>query len=195
MPRRTLWILTARVLAVHWLVLQGVPWRGTALLRQRQGVHHPQRGSAAACGSGSPAPSPSPAAAPSAAAPPPKPAKPRKVAPVRPAATEPAPAPVSPPTWPQRNQVATEPTGNTEQGRTAPPHFGCRSACARGFRSGGCSTSGGCQRPAPSPVADGSGVDITPPGGTPGQGTSTAAPVRLPAPIKLAFDVAGKPKV
>lgn len=44
-------------------------------------------------------------------------------------------------------------------------------------------------------LADGSGVDITPPGGTPGQGTSTAAPpVRLPAPIKLAFDVAGQAK-
>ena len=32
MPRRTLWILTALVLAVHWLVLQGVPlaWDGSA---------------------------------------------------------------------------------------------------------------------------------------------------------------------
>ncbi len=56
-------------------------------------------------------------------------------------------------------------------------------------------TSGGGQRPAPSPVADGSGVDITPPGGPLGKAPALAAPpVRLPAPIKLAFDVAGQAK-
>ena len=43
--------------------------------------------------------------------------------------------------------------------------------------------------------AEGSGVDITPPGGQPGDGASSAAPpVRLPAPVKLAFDVAGQAK-
>jgi hypothetical protein len=43
--------------------------------------------------------------------------------------------------------------------------------------------------------AEGSGIDITPPGGQPGEGASTAAPpVRLPAPVKLAFDVAGQSK-
>ncbi len=44
MPRRTLWILTALVLAVHWLVLQGVPlaWDGSAAPAGKV-FTHPQR--------------------------------------------------------------------------------------------------------------------------------------------------------
>ena len=82
MPRRTLWILTALVLAVHWLVLQGVPlaWDGSAA---PAGKVFTTRSVAA--------PPPAVAAAPpitqprrraSAAAPPPP--KPRKATPVRP---------------------------------------------------------------------------------------------------------------
>ena len=196
MPRRTLWILTALVLAVHWLVLQGVPlaWDGSVAPAGKvfttRSVAAPPPAVAAAQ-----APSPSPAAAPSAAAPPPKPAKPRKAAPVRPAATEPAPAPSEPADVATAEPVATEPTGNTEQGTDSVSASAAEAPAPEASAAVAAAPGAAASAPPPSPTADGSGVDITPPGGTPGQGTSTAAPpVRLPAPIKLAFDVAGQAK-
>ncbi|KJA11849.1 hypothetical protein RP29_02380 [Acidovorax temperans] len=203
MPRRTLWILTALVLAVHWLVLQGVPlaWDGSATPAGKvfttRSVAAPPPAVAAA-----PAPSPSPAAAPPAAAPP-KPVKPRKVTPARPAVTEPAPAPSEPAEVAIAEPAVVEPTGNTEQGADSAitPAIPTTSASAaeapapEASAAVAAAPAAAASAPVPTPVADGSGVDITPPGGTPGQGTSTAAPpVRLPAPIKLAFDVAGQAK-
>ena len=203
MPRRTLWILTALVLAAHWLVLQGVPpaWDGSAapagkVFTTRSVAVQPPAVAAA------PAPSPSPAAAPPAAAPP-QPVKPRKVTPARPAVTEPAPAPSEPAEVAIAEPAVVEPTGNTEQGADSAttPAIPTTSASAAEAPAPEASAAvaaapgAAASAPPPSPTADGSGVDITPPGGTPGQGTSTAAPpVRLPAPIKLAFDVAGQAK-
>ena len=196
MPRRTLWILTALVLAVHWLVLQGVPlaWDGSAAPAGRvfatRSVAAPPPPAVAAA----PAPSPSPAAAPPAAAPP-QPTKPRKAAPTRPTATEPAPAPSEPTDVTTAEPEVAEPTGNTEQGADSASASAAEAPAPEASAAVAATPAAAASAPIPSPVADGSGVDITPPGGAPGQGTSTTAPpVRLPAPIKLAFDVAGQAK-
>lgn len=195
MPRRTLWILTALVLAAHWLVLQGVPlaWDGSAAPAGKvfttRSVAAPPPAVAAAQ-----APSPSPAVAPPAAAPP-QPTKPRKAAPTRPATTEPAPAPNEPADVTTAEPEVAEPTGNTEQGTDGTTASAAEAPAPEASATVAAAPAAAASATVPLPVADGSGVDITPPGGTPGQGASTAAPpVRLPAPIKLAFDVAGQAK-
>jgi hypothetical protein len=96
-----------------------------------------------------------------------------------------APAPSEPADVATAEPVATEPTGNTEQGADSASASAAEAPAPEASAAVAAAPAAAASAPPPSPVADGSGVDITPPGGTPGQGTSTAAPpVRLPAPIK-----------
>ena len=163
----------------HWLVLQGVPpGVGRLCCASRQGVHHPQRGCAAACGSGSP-PITQPcrplrlcgcaAARQTAQA--------RQTRRQRPCALPPQNPPphrVSPLTWPRREPVATEPTGNTEQGDGASASA-AEAPAPEVSAAVAAAPAAAASAQSPSPVADGSGVDITH-RAAPGQGTSTTAP-------------------
>ena len=218
MPRRTLLALTALVLVLHWLVLHGIPlaWEGPSTPAGR--VFGTRSVAAPPAAATRPSPSPTtPAASP--AQQPPAPAKPRP-APKRPPA-KPTPPPTDalpitaqahpttdtatdgPATIAANTEQGAEPAaeqggspGTTPEADSAPPP-GTQALVAASDTTAPAASAP--QPPASAPPAqasaEGSGVDITPPGGQPGDSASTAAPpVRLPAPIKLAFDVAGQAK-
>lgn len=196
MPRRTLLALTALVLVLHWLVLQGVPlsWESAAapagpMFTTRSVAAQPQLPAAAA-------PS-APAAPPGAQAPqPPKPPKkipatpPRNSAPTAQAATN-EPSPVAMATDNADHVAEAEaPTpsgaGTEHLAEAVPPVPAPPEAAPSPLPPASAA-------PSPSAAQEGAGVDITPPGG--GAGASTAPPpVRLPLPVKLSFDVAGQAK-
>ncbi len=183
MPRRALLALTALVLALHWLLLQGVPlvWDSPAA---PTGQAFSTRTIAAA-----PAPVPAPppaAAAPApAAAPKPAPAKkpPRTPVPATPkapvppptAAPEPAPEPSALPT-----EVAAEPAS------VPAPEPAASTAVAAA------STPVAPASAPPDPTA--AGIDIAPPGSGTGQNASATPPVQIPAPVRLSFEVKGQAK-
>lgn len=202
MPRRTLLALTALVLVLHWLVLHGIPlaWEGPTTpagkVFSTRSVTAPPPAAALH--------PPSPAATPAAAAP--QAAKPRPAPPKRPPANK-APTPSGQPPEPADATLATDtavdgpaaadPAANAELwagGENAPgtPASAPAPDTAAPVAS---APQPAASAPLAQASAEGSGVDITPPGGQPGEGASTTAPpVRLPAPIKLAFDVAGQAK-
>lgn len=188
MPRRALVAITALVLALHWLVLSGVPlaWDSPA---QPTGQVFSTRSIAAP----PPAAMPTAAAAPAAKAAPaaaPQPAARKKP----PARTTPAPtstaAPVAPPPPAEAAATGTEvgtdtaPTNATDS--TAPPAEVAAAAPE--------APASAAAPPAP-PAEATTGVDITPPGAGTGQAPSQAPPpARLPPPTRLAFDVSGQAK-
>ncbi|OYD50497.1 DUF3108 domain-containing protein [Acidovorax kalamii] len=188
MPRRALVAITALVLALHWLVLTGVPlaWDSPA---QPTGQVFSTRSIAAP----PPAAMPTAAAAPAAKAAPaaaPQPAARKKP----PARTTPAPtstaAPVAPPPPAEAAATGTEvgtdtaPTNATDS--TAPPAEVAAAAPE--------APASAAAPPAP-PAEATTGVDITPPGAGTGQASSQAPPpARLPPPTRLAFDVSGQAK-
>lgn len=188
MPRRALVAITALVLALHWLVLSGVPlaWDSPA---QPTGQVFSTRSIAAP----PPAAMPTVAAAPAAMAAPaaaPQPAARKKP----PARTTPAPtstaAPVAPPPPAEAAATGTEvgtdtaPTNATDS--TAPPAEVAAAAPE--------APASAAAPPAP-PAEATTGVDITPPGAGTGQAPSQAPPpARLPPPTRLAFDVSGQAK-
>ena len=190
MPRRTLLALTALVLVLHWLVLHGIPlaWEGPSTPAGR--VFSTRSVAAPPAAATRPSPSPTtPAASP--AQQPPAPAKPRP-APKRPPAK-----PTPPPTDALPITAQAHPTTDTATDGPATiaanTEQGAEPAAEQGGSPG--TTPEADSAPPAQAGAEGSGVDITPPGGQPGDSASTAAPpVRLPAPIKLAFDVAGQAK-
>lgn len=188
MPRRALVAITALVLALHWLVLSGVPlaWDSPA---QPTGQVFSTRSIAAP----PPAAMPTAAAAPAAKAAPAAAAQPaaRKKPPAR---TTPAPsstaAPVAPPLPAEAMATDTEvgtdtaPTNPTDS--TAPPAEVAAAAPE--------APASAAAPPAP-PAEATTGVDITPPGAGTGQAPSQAPPpARLPPPTRLAFDVSGQAK-
>ena len=204
MPRRTLLALTALVLALHWLVLHGIPlaWEGPTTPAGK--VFSTRSVAAPPPAAALPPPSQaSPAATPAAA---PQAAKPRPAPPKRPPAHK-APTPSGQPPEPADITLATDTAGD---GTAAADPAANAELWAGGANTPGTPASAAAPdmaapaASAPQPAAsappalasaEGSGVDITPPGGQPGEGASTAAPpVRLPAPVKLAFDVAGQAK-
>ncbi|PIF28587.1 uncharacterized protein DUF3108 [Acidovorax sp. 56] len=203
MPRRTLLALTALVLALHWLVLHGIPlaWEGPTTPAGK--VFSTRSVAAPPPAAALPPPSQaSPAATPAAA---PQAAKPRPAPPKRPPAHK-APTPSGQPPEPADTTLATDTAGD---GPAAADPAANAELWAGGANTPGTPASAAAPdmapaASAPQPAAsappaqastEGSGVDITPPGGQPGEGASTAAPpVRLPAPVKLAFDVAGQAK-
>ncbi|AYM97910.1 DUF3108 domain-containing protein [Acidovorax sp. 1608163] len=204
MPRRTLLALTALVLALHWLVLHGIPlaWEGPTTPAGK--VFSTRSVAAPPPAAALPPPSQaSPAATPAAA---PQAAKPRPAPPKRPPAHK-APTPSGQPPEPADATLATDTAGD---GPAAADPAANAELWAGGANAPGTPASAAAPdmaapaASAPQPAAsappaqasaEGSGVDITPPGGQPGESASTAAPpVRLPAPVKLAFDVAGQAK-
>lgn len=197
MPRRALLLITALVLALHWLVLGGLPlrWDGP---RGPIGAVFSTRSIAPPPVAAAPEPS-KPAAPP--AKPPPRPPKPRPAPPPEPVG-EPVPAPESttvaetapaetmapaeqPPasTPPPPVPAASEPALPASVPASAPAESPAAAASAPAA-------------PASAPVApEDPGVDIAPPGGGTGRPSSTTPPpVRIPSPMRLAFDVSGQVK-
>lgn len=188
MPRRALVAITALVLALHWLVLSGVPlaWDSPA---QPTGQVFSTRSIAAP----PPAAMPTVAAAPAAKAAPaaaPQPAARKKP----PARTTPAPtstaAPVAPP--PPAEAAAT----GTEVGTdTAPTNATDSTARPAEVAAAAPEAPASAAAPPAPPAEATTGVDITPPGAGTGQAPSQAPPpARLPPPTRLAFDVSGQAK-
>lgn len=190
MPRRALVAITALVLALHWLVLSGVPlaWDSPA---QPTGQVFSTRSIAAA-------PPALPAAAPAApvakAAPPaaPPPAA-RKKPPARTAPdTSSAPAAASAAPQPPADamargaEVGTDTTAALPTEPLAPPAEVAAAAPE--------APASAAVPPAP-PAEATTGVDIAPPGAGTGQAPRQAPPpARLPPPTRLAFDVSGQAK-
>lgn len=188
MPRRALVAITALVLALHWLVLSGVPlaWDSPA---QPAGQVFSTRSIAAP----PPAAMPTAAAAPAAKAAPaaaPQPAARKKP----PARTTPAPtstaAPVAPP------PPAEAATTGTEVGTdTAPTNATDSTARPAEVAAAAPEAPASAAAPPAPPAEATTGVDITPPGAGTGQAPSqTPPPARLPPPTRLAFDVSGQAK-
>lgn len=175
-PRRPLLLITAVVLALHALVLgRTAPhWAGAP---SETPLAFATRTIAAA----PPAPTaPAAEAAPSPIAPPAPRRKPRP----RPAATA-APPVASPLTAEPASgaEPVAEPLQPPAEGATAqaPPEAAASAPAAE-------------PAPAETPAAPGSAIAITPPGAEEGSGSTTAPAVRLPAPARLGFDVAGQSK-
>ena len=209
MPRRPLLVLTALVLALHWLVLQGMPmiWDG------------------------------SPSAAPAApifrtrsiVAPPPAPALPAAAAPTEPARPVAARKPRAAPAAVQTVIKATEPPPSTQPESPASPDDSTTAAPmgdaadtpppdgANGPSGAPATESAEVVAAAPQPQASAivtpssrpdspasttahdhntsAGLDISPPGDATGRTDRTTSPaVHLPAPVRLAFDVSGQAK-
>jgi len=189
MPRRALLLITALVLALHWLVLHGVPlaWESPA---QPMGRVFSTRSIAAP-------PPPPPAAEPVAAAPPAPAAPARKPPPKRPRRVEKTPpSPPPPPEAPEEPLVAS--AGPEAAPVEAPVETDTTSAAEPVASAPAAPAS---EPPAPSPADTASapaeapaGVDIVaPPGSDAGQAPGTAPPpVRIPAPARLAFEVSGQ---
>lgn len=199
MPRRTLLALTALVLALHWLVLQGVPlsWESRAA---PNGKVFSTRSVALA------PPAPSEAAPPAAAQPAePRPpaAKPRN----KPVADRPRPAAAPRDEAPQPPEASETPATDAQpvntDGATAGGTDGAAEAAAAPadpMAQAPAAAASAQALPASAAAAaaggaEGSAVDITPPGGgTDKSASTTPPPVKLPAPVRLAFDVAGQAK-
>ena len=189
MPRRALVLITALVLALHWLVLSGVPLAWDSPAQPSRQVFSTR--------SIAPAPPP-PAAAPSGVTAVP-------VAAPQPPARKKAPAPKRPPAPAALDRPEPAPTVAAVAEADAPADTGAAITVASATPE----TPADDAAPAPAPAASapaapaepatedaqtGTGVDIRPPGGT---GRSVGAPpplVRMPAPTRLTFDVSGQAK-
>ena len=188
MPRRALILITALVLALHWLLLQGVPlaWDGNpppaaGRTFSTRNIAPPPP---------APPPSPAPAAAAPAAPKPPARKKPRPPPAVAPAPVEaPPPMPVA-----AADEVLAEASGSMESpdNAAAPTTEPPASAPEPPAPEPPAPASAPIAEPPPATAA---GVDISPPGADAGRPASLAPPpVRIPAPLRLAFDVSGQAK-
>ena len=212
MPRRPLLVLTALVLALHWLVLQGMPmaWDSdppaapaAPVFRTRSIVAPPPTPSLPAVAA------PTVPARPMAVRKPP--AAPAAVHTVAKATALPAPAQPESPAGPDDSPAAAP----VVDAANTPPPDGANGA--HGADGAAATENAEVVAAAPQPQASaamspssqpnstafttapdnntGAGLDIRPPGGTTGRAASTAAPaVHLPAPVRLAFDVSGQAK-
>ena len=188
MPRRALVAITALVLALHWLVLSGVPlaWDSPA---QPTGQVFSTRSIAAP----PPAAVPTVATAPAAKATPaaaPQPAARKKP----PARTTPAPSSTAAAAAPQLPAEAM-PTG-TEVGTDTAPNTATESPAPPAEVAAAAPEAPASAAVPPAPPAEATtGVDITPPGAGTGQAPPhPPPPARLPPPTRLAFDVSGQAK-
>ena len=188
MPRRALVAITALVLALHWLVLSGVPlaWDSPA---QPTGQVFSTRSVAAP----PPAAVPTVATAPAAKATPaaaPQPAARKKP----PARTTPAPSSTAAAAAPQLPAEAM-PTG-TEVGTDTAPNTATESPAPPAEVAAAAPEAPASAAVPPAPPAEATtGVDITPPGAGTGQTPpQPPPPARLPPPTRLAFDVSGQAK-
>ncbi|MBU1354565.1 MAG: DUF3108 domain-containing protein [Gammaproteobacteria bacterium] len=205
MPRRALALITALVLALHWLVLSGVPLAWDSPVQPGGRVFSTRSIAAPA-----PPPPPPPAAtapavpaAPRSAAPPRPPQRPKPPArPARPAAPVEDTAPATVPAVNDAPDPGAE--GLTDVAMAAPaetlvppeePTAAAEASATPAEPAASAPVQVASASPPPNsePVA---GVDISPPGpaGT-GHAPSTAPPpVRLPPPTRLIFEVSGQAK-
>ena len=192
MPRRALVFITALVLALHWLVLSGVPLAWDSPAQPSRQVFSTR--------SIAPAPPP-PAVAPSGVTAVP-------VAAPQPAPRKKAPSPKRPPAAPAPaalDRPEPAPTAAPVAEAEAPADTGAATTVASATPEAPANDTA----PAPAPAASapaapaepatedaqtGTGVDIRPPGGTGRSAGAPPPPVRMPAPTRLAFDVSGQAK-
>lgn len=189
MPRRALVFITALVLALHWLVLSGVPLAWDSPAQPSRQVFSTR--------SIAPAPPPPTVAPPGVTAVPvaaPQPA-PRKKAlspkrPPAPAAQDrPEPAPAAAPV---AEAEAPSDTGAATTVASATPEAPANDAAPAPAPAA--SAPAAPAEPATEDTQTGTGVDIRPPGGTGRSAGAPPPPVRMPAPTRLAFDVNGQAK-
>lgn len=192
MPRRALVAITALVLALHWLVLSGVPlaWDSPA---QPTGQVFSTRSIAAAPPPALPATALAPVAQAAPPAAPPPAARKKPPARTTPSPnTSPAPAAAPQATQPPADATTTAAEVGTDTATTPPaetlaPPAEVAAAAPEAPASA-------ATRPAP-PAESTTGVDITPPGAGTGQTPPQAPPpARLPPPTRLAFAVSGQAK-
>lgn len=189
MPRRALVFITALVLALHWLVLSGVPlaW------------DNPAQPSRQVFSTRSIAPAtPQPAVEPPGVIAVP-------VAAPQPAPRKKAPAPKRPPAPAALDRPEPAPTVAAVAEADAPADTGAATTVASATPEAPANDTA----PAPAPAASapaapaepatedaqtGTGVDIRPPGGTGRSAGAPPPPVRMPAPTRLTFEVSGQAK-
>ena len=201
MPRRALFFITALVLALHWLVLHGVPLAWDSPEPPVAGRVFSTRPVAAA----PPAPAQALAAAPEApavAAAPKPPARKKQPSPAR--DTRPAPAQDTAETGARPAVGPVQPADSDVGAGTAPAAEEITSATTAAAAPAAAASAPQAELPAPvasAPPAEESttaaGIDIAPPGSSSGTGRNAGAPpppVRIPAPTRLAFDVSGQAK-
>ena len=206
MSRSALVLITALVLAAHWLVLGSLPlsWQSAAFqppvtFSTRSIAPPPATAGPPPLPAATPAPSPAPTAVPAQAAtpsPPPRPPKaprPRRSvseAPSAPAGIAAAEGEAESETAPPATEDAPPPA--------APAALADASPVDPDPASEPVATAPAPPPPDPTVSSDArtdAGVDIRAPGGGPGHASSTAAPpVRVPAPTRLEFDVSGQAK-
>ena len=192
MPRRALVFITALVLALHWLVLSGVPLAWDSPVQPSLQVFSTR--------SIAPAPPPPTVAPPGVTAVP--------VAAPQPAPRKKAPSPKRPPAPPAPaalDRPEPAPTAAPVAEAEAPSDTGAATTVASATPEAPANDAA----PAPAPAASapaapaepatedtqtGTGVDIRPPGGTGRSAGAPPPPVRMPAPTRLAFDVSGQAK-
>jgi len=190
MPRRALVFITALVLALHWLVLSGVPLAWDSPAQPSRQVFSTR--------SIAPAPPPPTVAPPGVTAVP--------VAAPQPAPRKKAPSPKRPPAPAAQDRPEPAPTAAPVAEAEAPSDTG---AATTTVASATPEAPANDAAPAPAPAASapaapaepatedtqtGTGVDIRPPGGTGRSAGAPPPPVRMPAPTRLAFDVNGQAK-
>ena len=188
-PRRALWLLTAVVLALHWLVLAGVP------LQQHQPLTPPvQVFSTRTLAAPAPAAPLSTPPSPAAAAPTESP--PLRRAPVR----KKPPIPALPQAAPATGTAPEDSEAPQDAPSAAPPEADVPAAAAAEAAAPQASEtdSEAPAEPAPPPTtatATATGaIDIELPGAVARSGPSAAPAVQIPAPLRLRFDVSGEAK-
>ena len=189
MPRRALVFITALVLALHWLVLSGVPLAWDSPAQPSRQVFSTR--------SIAPAPPPPTVAPPGVTAVP--------VAAPQPAPRKKAPVPTRPTAPAALDRPEPAPTAAPVAEAEAPADTGAATPVARATPEAPANDAA----PAPAPAASapaapaepatedaqtGTGVDIRPPGGTGRSVGAPPPPVRMPAPTRLTFDVSGQAK-
>lgn len=195
MPRRPLILLTALVLAAHWLALAGLPLGGGAPAAASQALAFRTRLVEP------PAPPP-PAAAEPRPAPRPAP-KPRpKPRPAPPPAPEPEPEsePTAAQAAAQEPAYVPDPHELLAQASApqAPPETPASEPAAEAAGAAEPASAPAQAAPAAQPASDApqasAGVEITPPGAAGAPAGDEAPPVRVPASVRLDFEVTGQAK-
>lgn len=208
MPRRALLLLTAVVLALHWLVLVGLPRGGTDQGAPQRLAFHTRMVE--------PPPPPPPPPEPQAAPVPPPAPKPRprpvrkpppppveappptqhaEPAPVMEAPAQTAPSPAEPPAEvPADSSTPTPEVPADAAAPSAPLSPASDPAMPAMAEASSASAPAAASQPAQEAPALTAGVEILPPGAAGAVAGTEPPPVRLPPSARLAFDVTGEVK-
>ena len=208
MPRRALLLLTAVVLALHWLVLVGLPRGGTDQGAPQRLAFHTRMVE--------PPPPPPPPPEPQAAPVPPPAPKPRprpvrkpppppveappptrhaEPAPVMEAPAQAAPSPAEPPAEVPADSSAPTPEVPADAAApSAPLSPASDPAMPAMAEASSASAPAAASQPAQEAPALTAGVEILPPGAAGAVAGTEPPPVRLPPSARLAFDVTGEVK-